>query len=123
MRWPPPGDDVHGPDKVTRVGDDLNSHLYPHKPPAAELGAVAGAGCLSAPITLAAAEQLFGGSPLSLMSSTLTIIKVTTDSEGRERGLNSVVCYQFFSVISIFLFRSLLCAMSSLLEYLQQSQF
>lgn len=97
MRWPPPGDVVHGPDKVTQVGDDLNGHLYLQKPPAAEPGAVTGTGCLSAPIMLAAAERLFGGSPLSLMSSTLTTIKITTDSEGRGRGLNSGALPVFLS--------------------------
>lgn len=32
----------------------------------------------------------------SLVSSTLTTIKITTAGEGKETGLNSEVCYQFF---------------------------
>jgi len=57
-------------DMGTRLGGDpkAQGHLYPRKPPAAELETVMGAGYLSAPIVLAAAEQLFGGSPFSLMS-------------------------------------------------------
>lgn len=39
---------------------------------------------------------LFGGSPFSLMSSTLTALEITTDGEGKERELNSGVRYQFF---------------------------
>ena len=97
MRWAPPGDVVHGLDKVTRVGGDPKGHLYPRKPPAAKLGTATRAGYLLAPIMLAAAEPLFGGSLFSLMSSTLTTIKITTDSERKKkRELNSGICYQFF---------------------------
>uniref|UniRef100_A0A8C0VRU4 Uncharacterized protein n=1 Tax=Cyanistes caeruleus TaxID=156563 RepID=A0A8C0VRU4_CYACU len=57
----------------TRQGDKggmgHRSPLYTLKPPAAELGTVLGASCLSVPIMLAPGEQLFEGFSFSLMSS------------------------------------------------------
>lgn len=74
---------MHGLDEVTRVGDDPKGRLHPRKPPAAELGTVTGAGCLSAPAALAAAEQC-AGSPFSLVSSILLSKEQQTGKENKE---------------------------------------
>lgn len=85
MTWSPPGDVGHRLDKVTKGGRGHKGHLYPHKPPAAELGTVLGASFLSAAMVLAPAQQLFEESSFSLMSSTLVNITITAESEGKER--------------------------------------
>lgn len=111
----------------TRQGDKgrrgHKGHLYPHKPPAAELGTVLGTSCLSAPIMLAPVEQLFEGSSFSLMSSTLTNITITAESEGKVRRIRRRIKQTNFSwPLLFFYFDPLLCVMSSLRCYLLQSQ-